>query len=109
MLSKYTLYHSTDAAAAASIMAGGFAGEEVYFANMPWKIGVHGADVTGVSSHLWLERSNSQTPNEGTRRTSVAAVGRMPSRLTYEAFNCVCRFADHSVRSFSKSCRCSSA
>lgn len=55
MVARYTLYHSTDAAAAASIKAGGFLGQDVYFANMPWKIQSHGAEVIEVVVELDLE------------------------------------------------------
>ena len=55
MLARYTLYHSTDAAAAASIMLIGFVGQKVYFANMPWKIQPHGSEVIEVIVELDLE------------------------------------------------------
>lgn len=42
---RYTLYHATDAAAVPLIMAGGFVGDEIWFGNTPWKIGVKGEEL----------------------------------------------------------------
>lgn len=80
MLTRYTLYHSTDSVAAAKIIAGGFAGEHLYFANMPWKIGVHGAEVIEVIVELDLEPE--AVPPVGTEPHFMTFSGNYVNRHT---------------------------
>jgi hypothetical protein len=49
---RYTLYHSTSPGAASTIMAAGFAGNDIWLANSPWKIGVKGEQVIELTIDL---------------------------------------------------------